>query len=203
MYATKPHPCSEPFSPSGKHLNRTLDLDDTYQQIGLTLLSAEVSNFKVGLPWILPVSRVQKLREQYADSELLEFVKTNLVDVKTNELRLFADDLESEEVSSRDLKIELKSNLERYSFAGLVFVLVFLAVYALLYGFNYQPFFSLPFSLLAALPFAGLSALTLCSEAHRRATFYWLVQSELMRRSGVDPQGGNKNGLKLFLNPQT
>ena len=168
-----------------------------YRQIGQLLNICEAGNWTVGVPGVGPTKRTRQLAGAY-DGPLDEFIKMSLVEVSTNVLELYCDDLESippsSDVSS-SLYIRQLSFLERFAFAALLTIVVGAFSYWAGGGFEFTPAHTWFFS----LGIAGavcLLLIALCLEPQRRYSFHALLCREIMRRKGLDQP--NSGGLRIM-----
>ena len=168
-----------------------------YRQIAETLLIAEAASGRVGIAWLPPTKRVRILRNKF-EEPLSEFVRYNLVTVNSKTIEAYCDDLENcpeDEHSDCKLGIELKSPIERFALPTVLGVFGFFAPLITLVVVHGNAFAAVLISMISA----GLSVITglaLSCNAHRWATFHWVLYRELQRRRGTDDS--STNNVKLF-----
>lgn len=185
-------PIIRPLTPLDSGVFRT-----HYRQIGETLLICEAASYRVGVAWLPPTKRVRILRNKF-EKPLDEFVRYNLVTVNTKTLDAYCDDLENcPEDASTDSKlyIELRAPIERYALPAVLAVVAFLGTLSSLLVIHGSAISAL----LVAMIVSGLATITgvaLSCDAHRWATFHWLLYRELQRRRGTDDSDTTK--VKIF-----
>lgn len=169
------------------------ELKSAYSQVGRVLLTAETSSPGIGVPWVPPTKRTRTLQAEYYDP-LKDFIRSSLSNVSTNALESYADDLAElpvDEPSAQYLAIDGLSAFERAALPLLLFVTSFSGLLISAIWAKATAQFALGISI-------GISALIaavcgyVCSERCRRSTFHWLLVEEIMRRKGLDEQGGTQ-----------
>ena len=161
----------------------------TYQIIGQTLSGAEANFANVGVPWLPPTRRVTKLR----DSEDLEdYLKINLVEVKTVALEEYSEDLRTaaHEAMHQALFIQVPSPVERHGLSLITFAGVLAVVTILAKAASIEPTSAF---MLSAI-FGGGSAMfasIFTTDEYRRSSFLGALEKEIARRNGQSGSGTN------------
>lgn len=160
-----------------------------YLDIGRTLLACEASSLKVGIPLLPPTRRVSRLR-LLVNCPLDEFLRLSLLSISTSALESYCEDLLSspKNTAELDLAITIPSFYERHFFSTTVAFVGIVLFITLLMQTNLSPLFGYPLALAIGAMCGSVSA-TLATERYRRATFYKLIEKEIMRRHGLDMPG--------------
>ncbi|MBP9839019.1 MAG: hypothetical protein KBC84_09955 [Proteobacteria bacterium] len=162
-------------------------LQTSYQEIGQTLLISEAFFFKVGIPWLPPTKKVREYKKK-CYSPLDEFIKSNLVNISTNHLQSYAEDLQQlslADENSTALRIDKVTFLERHALTIILFLsIIFFTFFS--NEIQKEPsFVTFMLSLFVSVVAAAFSLYS-SSENHRRANFHWIISKELLRRKGLD-----------------
>ena len=169
-----------------------------YRQIGRALLLCEQNYLQVGVPWVWGPKRFPHITLGSHKEPLKDFVKVQLVGIKTKVLYSYERDLRQlncDLESYRTLHLQDFPISVRYS-PALLLLLALVVLFCPFWGMAF-PDLRLAFMLScfsATIP--GLLVARLSSEYHRRLSFARLIATELLRRKGQGP--GNKTTLPLF-----
>lgn len=181
------------------------ELKAHYQQVSKTLNQAEAFFFTVGVP-CLPLSKKLRDLKLLCFSPLDDFIRTSLINVPTNALQSYTEDLQQIPLDSKNsekLGIIKLSFLERYSLTIFLFASCFGLPLISQSWLNVASVFSLLVSLSLAILVSAISLYT-CSETYRRSNFHWLLSKEILRRKGLDKP--NSSGIPIYAirtNPNT
>ncbi len=166
-----------------------------YPLLGTTLLACEACFIKIGVPWIPPFGKKTQELCKMVDKPLFEFVKTNLVSVKSSTIEAYCSDLEGipEENNCKDLFINIGSPVHRSALSALTGITVMLIFLAYMSSIAANPTMSAIFSIFAG-GIAGCFIAIFSCDTYRVETFHWLLLQELERRQGMGQ--GTGRGLK-------
>lgn len=162
-----------------------------YKPIGDALSCAESTYFRVGIPWLPPTARVKRLRSN-EEWDLEEYLKIQLVGVKTVTLREYIDDLRRPELDAADRVFALQqpSLFERHSFSVITFLSIIggVVLFASSTGVS-----TISASTLSGIcgGAAAMFASVFSTDAYRRESFAHALEHEVSRREGQGASGAN------------
>lgn len=187
---------SDLFSPTGSSGTSAKEREESYLLIGKSLMSLEASFLRVGIPWI-PPSKRQRSLERCQSGDLFECVRLHLVNVNTQVIEMYIDDLESERETSTSncrLGIDSLNSFERYSWIVIICGVIFSSLFISMHYMGISVFIMCLVSLITGYIIGSAGGLV-SSEKNRRASFAWVLDQEVLRRKG----GQFKNGSPLTL----
>ena len=162
---------------------------EQYITIGQVLTILEASQFRVGIPCLLPTQIVRNSRHKI-NEPIEEYLRVNLANIKTEILESYIEDLRNlplNNESNSALGLSSPSDTERYGV-----ITLFIAISSLL-TFS---FFGLPekktgwvFLIIFVIFELIIWFINLLfgSEHYRRNTMIWYTNNELLRRRGINP----------------
>lgn len=169
-----------------------------FKQIGNTLREIESKNLFIGIPGI-KIFKEANAPQLLDYPNTLQVLKTNLCDVKTEEIENYLTELESRPItleSFEALHLNQLTIIERYRLSLIIFgaIICFGGFVCLATSLN-TIFVITSLSTTAGM-LAFLFAL-LSTERWRRFCFNWILTKELLRRYGNDSQNGTGINLPI------
>jgi hypothetical protein len=156
------------------------------------LAGAEARYFTAGIPLLFPTNRVRDLA--FGKEEDLEtYFRVTCSAIPTVALQSYLEDLDELETVSKKMSEPILPEIslfERYGMAITVMILGAMAWGTFAHLSGAHTLFAWLSGGLAGM-FLGLIFLPFTYDAHRRKSFGWILEREIMRRSGIDPDGGN------------
>lgn len=186
---------SDATIPSGQTAVATdKDTAESYREVGNILLDAEQSYLGVGIPLLISCIQLDAIVAK--KPPLDDFLQQSLVNINTPTLLRYAKDLESSELSTSDLHIQLADH-QRYFFP----IVTILGSALLLLSFLLICGFSKEMATILAVFLASCAGYIACESVrdnYRRSSFQKTIEIEIQRRHG---RGGTTVTAAIKLNP--
>ena len=184
--------------PSSENNKQNSEYRFQYRQIGRALLLSEQNYIQVGIPWVWGSKRFPNIGLNTHKEPLHDFIKIQLVGIKTKVLYSYGRDLLSLKCDMDSYKLLHLQDFPlmiRYSAACLV-TLAIIIISCPFWGMVFPDvYLALTLGCLSASA-PGLLVARISAEYHRRQSFAQVIEAELMRRKGLDPN--NRTSLPLF-----